>query len=49
MRIDLIKDMTNVDHKLNKLLPKIIDESRLRETGTNSQMYYNFKEKQRTA
>lgn len=32
-----------MDHKLTKLLPKKIDEIRMRETRMNSEIYYNFK------
>ena len=42
MCIELIKNVTNVDHKLHASLPHLIEEVRSRETRQNSQMYYNF-------
>ena len=41
MCIDLAADMTNVEQKLNTLLPKKIDQIRTRETRLISQKYYN--------
>jgi hypothetical protein len=42
MCIELIKEMSNPDHKLHSLLPKKICEVRKRTTRLNNQMYYNF-------
>ncbi len=42
MCIELIKEMSNPDHKLHSLLPKKICEVRKRATRLNNQMYYNF-------
>ena len=39
----LIKSMSNSDHKLHNVLPKKVHEIRNRETRQNSHMYYNFK------
>ena len=43
MCIQLIKSMSNSDHKLHNVLPKKVHEIRNRETRQNSHMYYNFK------
>ena len=43
MCIQLIKSMSNSDHKLHNVLPKKVHEIRKRETRQNSHMYYNFK------
>ena len=43
MCIQLIKSMSNSDHKLHNILPKKVHEIRNRETRQNSHMYYNFK------
>ena len=42
MCIELIKEMSNPNHKLHNLLPKKICEVRKRVTRLNNQMYYNF-------
>ena len=42
MCIQLIKSMSNSDHKLHNVLPKKVNEIRNRETRQNSHMYYNF-------
>ena len=42
MCIELIKQMSNPDHKLHSLLPKKICEVRKRTSRLNNQMYYNF-------
>ena len=41
--IQVIKSMSNSDHKLHNLLPKKVHKIRNRETRQNSHMYYNFK------
>ena len=41
MCIELIKEMSNSDHKLHNLLPKKVHEIRKRDTRMNNQMYYN--------
>ena len=43
MCIQLIKSMSNSDHKLHNVLPKKVYEIRNRETRQNSHVYYNFK------
>ena len=43
MCIQLIKSMSNSDHKLHNVLLKKVHEIRNRETRENSHMYYNFK------
>ncbi len=42
MCIELIKEMSNPNHKLHSLLPKKMCEVRKRATRLNNQMYYNF-------
>ncbi len=42
MCIELIKEMSNPNHKLHSLLPKKICEVRKKATRLNNQMYYNF-------
>ena len=43
MCVQLIKSMSNSEHKLHNLLPKKVHETRNRETKQNSQVYCNFK------
>ena len=43
MCIQLIKSMSNSNHKLHNVLPKKVHEIRNRETRQNSHMYHNFK------
>ena len=42
MCIQLIKSMSNSEHKLHNLLPTKVHETRNRETKQNSQEYCNF-------
>ena len=42
MCIELVKEMSNPNHKLHSLLLKKICDVRKRTTRLNNQMYYNF-------
>ncbi len=42
MCVQLIKDMSNPNHKLNHLLPKKTSQIKQRETRMNEATYYNF-------
>ena len=42
MCVQLIKDMSNPNHKLNHLLPKKTSQIKQRETRINEATYYNF-------
>lgn len=42
MCVELVKRMSNPDHKLNHLLPKRVQDVRQRDTRLNNQIFYNF-------
>ena len=42
MCVQLIKDMSNPEHRLHHLLPNKVSQVKLRQTRSNGEKYYNF-------
>ena len=45
MCAELVKGMSNPDHKLHHLLPRRVQDVRERDTRLNNQLFYNFQGK----